>query len=175
MRLPVFKYYPDPIGTGAIEKTNEECECCEKYRGYRATSTIYAIDEVETICPWCIFDGSAVAKFDGEFSSSHSLLSDAIAMDIVKEVCERTPSFISWQQERWLSHCNDACEFHGNAEKSDLEELSGEDLNEFLSSEYISTDMWPSVLQSYVKGGGFAVYKFMCRGCGKNRFYTDCD
>jgi len=175
MDLPRFKYHPDPIKTGAIEKAEEECECCEKRRGYRSVSTIYAIDEVETICPWCIDDGSAASKFDGEFSDSHPLLSDGIAIDIVKEVCERTPSFISWQQERWLSHCNDACEFHGDAEKSDLEALAGEDLREFLSEEYINEEMWPEILKNYVKGGGLAIYKFKCRGCGKNRFYTDCD
>lgn len=175
MDLPKFKYHPNPIKTGAIEKTEEECECCEKLRGYRAVSTIYAIEEVETICPWCIADGSAASKFDGEFSDSHPLLSDGVDKDIVKEVCERTPSFISWQQERWLSHCGDACEFHGDAEKSDLEAFSDEDLREFLSEEYIKEEMWPEILKNYRKGGGLAIYKFKCRGCGKNRFYTDCD
>jgi uncharacterized protein CbrC (UPF0167 family) len=173
MDLPQFKYHPEPIKTGAIEKTEEECECCEKSRGYKAVSSIYAVDEVETICPWCIADGSAAAKFDGQFSDSHSLLSEGINDSIVKEVCERTPSFISWQQERWLAHCNDACEFHGDAEISDLEANSGEDLNEFLAGEYIKKELWSEILQTYGRGGGLAVYKFRCRGCGKNRFYTD--
>ena len=30
MDLPQFKYHPDPIGTGAIQKTEAECECCGK-------------------------------------------------------------------------------------------------------------------------------------------------
>ncbi|MDP2596006.1 CbrC family protein [Alteromonas stellipolaris] len=156
MELPIFKYHPDPIGTGAIEKTEDECECCEKPRGCKATSTIYSVYEVETICPWCIADGSAATKFDGSFSDSHPLLTDGIDQHIVKEVCERTPSFISWQQERWLSHCNDACEFHGDATKADLESLSGEALKEFLSAEYIKEDIWPNILAGYEKGGGLA-------------------
>ncbi len=175
MDLPKFKYHPDPIKTGAIEKTEEECECCGKQRGYRAVSTIYAIEEVETICPWCISDGSAASKFDGEFSDSHPLLSDGIDKNIVEEVCERTPSFISWQQERWLSHCGDACEFHGDAEKSDLEALSGEELSKFLSEEYIKEEMWPEILNNYRQSGSLAVYKFKCRGCEKNKFYSDCN
>lgn len=175
MELPKFKYHPDPVGTGAIVETNEECECCGLSKGYKAESTIYAIDEIEIICPWCISDGSAAKKFDGEFSDSHPLLSNGIDKEIVKEVCERTPSFISWQQERWLSHCNDACEFHGDAQKSDLESLEGEQLETFLKEEYISKDLWPSIVQSYVPGNNLAVYKFRCRHCGQNKFYTDCD
>ena len=175
MDLPVFKYHPDPIKTGAIEKTDNPCECCGRVTGYSAVSTIYSIEEVETICPWCISDGSAAKKFNGEFSDSHPLLSNGIDKSIVEEVCERTPSFISWQQERWLSHCNDACEFHGDAEKSDLESLSGEDLNTFLAEEYIKKEHWPHIVKNYTLGGSLAIYKFKCRHCGKSLFYTDCD
>ncbi|MEN6670919.1 CbrC family protein [Psychrobacter sp. B38] len=174
MILPLFKYHPNPIDTGAIERTEEACECCGQARGYRATSTIHSVESIETICPWCIADGVAAKKFDGEFSDSHPLLSDGIDREIVKEVCERTPSFISWQQERWLSHCNDACEFHGDADKSDLEALTGEDLNKFLNAEYIEPEFWSHILQSYTEGGDLAVYKFKCRVCGKDQFYSDC-
>ena len=175
MDLPVFKYHPDPIGTGAIEKTEDECECCGKPRGYKAASTIYAIDDIETICPWCIADGSAAEKYDGEFSDSHPLLSDGIDPEIVREVCERTPSFVSWQQERWLSHCNDACEFHGDAVKTDLEALAGDNLKEFLAAEYIKEEYWPDIVAGYEKGGHIAIYKFRCRSCGQSRFYADRD
>ncbi len=174
MELPIFKYHTDPIRTGAIEKTDDECECCEASRGYKATSTIYAVVKVKTICPWCIADGSAAVKFNGSFSDSYPLLADGIDQNIVKEVCERTPSFISWQQERWLSHCNDACEFHGDATKADLESLSGDALKEFLSIEYIKEDIWPNILASYEKGSDLAIYKFKCRVCEVNRFYSDC-
>ena len=173
MNLPIFKYHSDPIATGAIEKTKEECECCGKPKGYRATSTIYSVDEVETICPWCIADGSAAKKFNGTFSDSHPLLSDGIKKDIVDEVCERTPSFISWQQERWMSHCDDACEFHGDAKKSDLEALTGEELNKFLEDGFIKVEYWTKFVENYNKGGDIAVYKFQCRVCGENQFYAD--
>ena len=26
--LPTFRYHPDPIGTGSIAPTDEECEAC---------------------------------------------------------------------------------------------------------------------------------------------------
>lgn len=28
MNLPVFKYHPDSIATGSIERSDAECECC---------------------------------------------------------------------------------------------------------------------------------------------------
>jgi uncharacterized protein CbrC (UPF0167 family) len=62
MELPIFKYHPDPIKTGAIEVTSATCECCGIAQGFRATSTIYAKEQVETICPWCIANGSAAEK-----------------------------------------------------------------------------------------------------------------
>lgn len=175
MDLPIFKYHPDPMGTGAVEKTQDECECCEQRRGYKAASTIYAIDDIETICPWCIANGAAAEKFDGAFSDAHPLLSDGIDPEIVDEVCKRTPGFITWQQERWLSHCDDACEFLGDADKSDLEALSGESLKAFLSAEHIEAEYWPDILAGYEKGGHIAIYKFRCRGCGQHRFYADTD
>ena len=174
MDLPFFQYHPDPIATGAIERTKEICECCGESREYKATSTIYSEDDVDVICPWCIADGSAAEKFDGEFSDSHPLLSEGIHEDIVKEVCERTPGFISWQQERWLSHCSDACEFHGDAKKSDLEALVGERLDDFLAAEFIKAEDWSYLLQSYDNGGDLAIYKFKCRVCNITQFYTDC-
>lgn len=174
MILPTFKYHPDPIATGAIEKTKKDCECCDRSTGFIATSNIHSTHSVETICPWCIADGSAAKKYDGLFSDSDPLLSDGIDKEIVKEVCEGTPSFISWQQERWLSHCNDACEFHGDAEKSDLVDLQNKNLDQFLSNEYMTAKVWSIILQSYDKGGDTAIYKFKCRVCGENQFYADC-
>ncbi|WP_281168175.1 CbrC family protein [Sporichthya polymorpha] len=55
--LPVFRYHPDPVGTGSIEATEDTCEFCDLPRGWRYTANIYAEEEFETVCPWCIADG----------------------------------------------------------------------------------------------------------------------
>ena len=173
MELPIFKYHPDPIKTGAIEVTSATCECCDIAQGYRATSTIYAEEEIQTICPWCIANGSAAEKFDGEFTDSHPLLKAGLDTAIVKEVCERTPCFNSWQQEVWLSHCNDACEFHGDADKLDLLEITGTILEAFLDKQQIDQDIWQKIVTSYEKGGNPSVYKFKCRICGMKTYGMD--
>ncbi|MCR9504342.1 CbrC family protein, partial [Vibrio alginolyticus] len=142
------------------------CECCGVSRGYRATSTIYSEHDIETICPWCISDGSAAKKFDGEFADPHPLMKARLDKSVVKEVCERTPSYISWQQEVWLSHCGDACEFHGDAEKSDLLQVKDAELEVLLNDQLIGINEWHQIVTYYEKGGNPAIYKFKCRSCG---------
>ncbi len=173
MELPSFQYHPDPIATGAIKASDEVCECCDKPRGYIYTSTIYAEEEIEFICPWCISDGSAANKYDGLFSDNYPLQESGVSQEAISEVCERTPGYNSWQQEEWQSHCGDACEFHGDAEKAELLALSGEPLEAFLKKEMIKSDVWENILEHYEKGGNPAVYKFKCHRCEEIVFTMD--
>jgi len=165
VQFPKFKYHPDPLSTGAIKESNEVCDCCEKERGYVYTSSLYAEEEIEFICPWCIADGSAAKKFDGMFSDDDPLQEAGVSEEVISEVCERTPGYNSWQQEVWQSHCSTACEFHGDADKDDLLALKDEALNKFLNTEMIKTDVWVNILEHYEKGGNPAVYKFKCPEC----------
>lgn len=135
--------------------------------------SIYAEEEVESICPWCISDGSAASKYDGAFVDDYPLRRSSLSEEVISEVCERTPGYNSWQQEQWQSHCNDACEFHGDAEKSDLESLSGTKFDEFLRKELIKPEFWAEILEGYEKGGSPAVYKFRCRKCHESIYTMD--
>jgi len=173
VELPEFKYHPNPIATGAIKTSDEACECCGRERGYIYTSTLYAEEEIEFICPWCIADGSAANKFDGLFSDDYPLQNAKLSEEIISEVCERNPGYNSWQQEEWQSHCGDACEFHGDTEKEELLALSGEVLELFLSKEMIKPDVWVNLLENYEKGGSPAVYKFKCRKCSETIYTMD--
>ena len=42
-------------------------------RGYAYTAGFYAEEDVDAICPWCIADGSAAARFDGSFTDEDAL------------------------------------------------------------------------------------------------------
>jgi uncharacterized protein CbrC (UPF0167 family) len=83
VELPKFKYHPDPVATGAIKPSEEVCECCNRARGYVYTSTIYAEDEIQFICPWCIADGSAAQKFDGMFSDDYPLKEAGVNEEVI--------------------------------------------------------------------------------------------
>ena len=173
MEFPSFKYHPNPILTGAITESDEVCECCEQSRGYVYTSTLYSPEEVDFICPWCIADGSAAKKFDGMFSDDYPLQDAGVPQEVITEVCERTPGYSSWQQEVWQSHCDTACEFHGDAKKEELSTLSGEALERFLRTEMIKPEVWENILEHYEKGGNPAVYKFRCPKCSEIVYSMD--
>jgi uncharacterized protein CbrC (UPF0167 family) len=115
--LPKFKYHPSPLSTGSIEDSEAICECCGQARGYMYRGPIYCAAAVRNVCPWCIADGSAHAKWDAEFTDSASIGNWGrcceISSEIRREVAYRTPGFSAIQQARWWTHCGDAAEFLG--------------------------------------------------------------
>jgi uncharacterized protein len=102
LKVPKFKYHPDPIATGSIGHSDAECRCCGQSRGLIYLGGVYAIEELtDCICPWCIADGSAHAKFDAEFSDATGVgdyvKPSPVSPAIVEEVASRTPGFTGWQ------------------------------------------------------------------------------
>jgi uncharacterized protein CbrC (UPF0167 family) len=116
--LPDFPYHPDPVATGSVEESAAVCLNCGRVRGFIYTGPVYATDEIEPLCPWCIADGSAAARFDASFTDVAELPDDVPAEAIVR-VMRRTPGFSGWQQEHWLFHCGDGAAFLGRAEEDD--------------------------------------------------------
>lgn len=170
--LPTFKYNPNAERLGIISKENTTCPVCGQDRDYLYQGPFYCIDDVEGICPWCIEDGSAAKKYDGEFQ-------DAASCDTVDneeylvELTTRTPGYSGWQQERWLSHCGDFCalkEYVGWTEIKDLIEELAEDLNE-IKADYKLTQ---EELETYfVNNGRIQGYLFQCLHCEKHRLTVD--
>lgn len=88
--LPEFRYHPDPIRTGSVIASDDDCECCEGPRGLAYVGPVYAEDDIETICPWRIADGRAAAEFDAEFTSVDQA-HPGIPGEVLDEVLRRTP------------------------------------------------------------------------------------
>lgn len=138
------------------------------------TASVYAEESLEdSICPWCIADGSAAQKFEATFSDDIPLIEAGLPDDVIEEVTTRTPGFNSWQQETWQSCCEDACEFHGDAPRAELLELQGDALAETLAACEWDESIWTPFVQGYQPGGNPAVYKFVCRHCGKVKYVVD--
>jgi uncharacterized protein CbrC (UPF0167 family) len=176
MSLPEFRYHPDPLATGSIKASDTTCVCCEQARGYIYTASTYSEDNLEeSLCPWCIADGTAAAKFDVTFSDAGPLLEEDISEAIVDEVTKRTPGFTSWQQELWLCCCDDACEFHGDATRAELKALKGDALEEIMEQLDSDKEEWKEFLKVYEPGGSPAVYHFVCRHCRQHRYGVDFD
>lgn len=171
MELPVFRCHPLPLQTGSIVASEGACACCGKEPGYLYDGPAYCRDEVGDLCPWCIADGSAHEKFGVEFTDAASLAS--VPRSILEEVAYRTPGFTGWQQEHWLTCCNDAAAFVGIVGDRELKVL-GQEAQAAAGRERGLTGAELTQYLSRLRSDGdmFAVM-FRCLHCGKYLAYED--
>ena len=181
MDLPVFKYHPDPIGTGSIVESDTECACCGRARGYVYAGPVYSEEEYnECICPWCISDGSAHEKLDASFTDEDGVGGngdwDQVPAEVVEAVAYRTPGFSGWQQERWWTHCGDAAQFLGRAGHKERKALGPDAVAAIRESTGLADGPeWKHLLANLDKEASPTAYIFRCSKCGKLGGYHDCD
>ena len=176
--LPTFRYHPDPIDSGSIVPSNATCRSCGKAPGYIYTGPVYALDELDdSICPWCIADGSAAARFDAEFVDGSAVGGygnwESVSPEVVEEISRRTPGFSGWQQERWWTHCGDAAEFLGVAGRSELQERWPGAIEAIRAEAELPGDDWDDYFAALSVDNGPTAYVFRCRHCGQLGGYSD--
>ena len=174
--LPAFKYHPDPIATGSIRRSDARCLACGEVRGFIYVGPVHSAERLEdSICPWCIADGTAAERLEAEFTDLGWEVPDDVPAGVTDEVSRRTPGFHGWQQEHWLYHCRDAAAFLGPAGATELAPYS--DALEMLSHEHDEYG-WPpeqtaTYLESLTREGSPTAYLFRCLGCGRHLAYSD--
>lgn len=170
--LPFFKYHPDPLETGSFEEGEEKiCPCCGNKSRVYYTSMPYCIDNVDYLCPTCISNGDAARKFDAMFVSDAEWHGDN-DKEKDDELFRRTPGYLSWQGEHWLSCCDDYCAYMGTV---GTRELKAMDIADEVISEYEERDEFADVEEYLVKDGPMCGYLFKCLHCGKYHLYVDAD
>ena len=181
MELPKFKYSPNAYKIDVFVEEEGTCSVCDQHRKIKYDSSFYSVEEPEYICPWCIADGSAAKKYDGEFNDSagveaplgydeNEILQAAFDEKVV-EVAQRTPSYVSWQQEVWLSHCNEPCAFVGYADSEMIRPILHE-LEADIENAGYDSDMIAEELSRESSPVG---YLFQCLHCGTHRLHVDSD
>lgn len=181
MQLPQFKYHPNSYQLDIFKAEKGICSICHKERTIKYDYSFYSIDEPEYICPWCIASGEAAEKYHGSFNdyasiegvSTHLDKASAIYLpeQFLDAVILQTPSYSSWQQERWLVHCHEPCAFIGyigakemnpyfNDIKPNIEQLG-------YSTEEVSNNL---SVNGYMVG-----YLFECVHCRQKRLHIGCD
>ena len=106
----------------------------EKKLIYIILDLFYSVEDVEYLCPECIANGEASKKFDGDFIDIYfGEVSDEEKID---ELTHRTPSYCGWQQEIWVTHCDDFCAFLGYVGAKELKEIGLEEVIENGSPEF---------------------------------------
>jgi len=179
--LPEFKYHPDPLATGAVVESDDECECCERARGYIYIGPVYSEEELdEALCPWCIADGSAHEKFDASFTDEDGIGGhgewDPVSDDVIEEVAYRTPGFSGWQQERWWTHCDAAAAYIGRAGRDELLSLGQQAVDAIREDTGLSDGPeFETFMRELDKDGSPTAYIFRCVTCGALGGYQDCD
>ncbi|MDR0354355.1 MAG: CbrC family protein [Deltaproteobacteria bacterium] len=172
---PTFRYFPDPLGNGALAKAEEGeeiiCPCCGKATEYYYAAIPYCRENVENLCPACIASGAAAKKFDCAFVQGGESVSNA---ERQKELFERTPGYISWQGEYWLAHCDDYMEYLGEAGTKELKEAG---IFDEVIAEYATHNEYDAegLGELLVAGGSVTGYLFRCLHCGTCRIWVDAD
>jgi hypothetical protein len=176
--LPRFKYHPDPLASGSIVPSPNACRSCGRVRGFIYSGPTYTVEELEdSICPWCISEGTAHEKFDASFTDITQVGGSewiAVSRPVAEEVAFRTPGFSGWQAERWFTHCEDAGEFLGPMGRTELEAIGSEAIAVIRLESSYSDDEWQGYWKSMDRDHGPTAYVFRCRHCGKLGGYSDC-
>ena len=170
--LPFFKYHPDPLETGSFEEGEEKiCPCCGNKSKVYYSSFPYCSEDVEYICPTCISNGEAARKFDAEFVQNAEWHGEN---DEEKddELFHRTPGYMSWQGEYWLSCCDDYCAYMGTV---GTRELKAMDIADEVIEEYVQRGAFEDIGGYLVKDGPMCGYLFKCIHCGKYHLWVDGD
>ena len=178
MELPKFKYSPNAYELDLFEEKEGICSVCNEKRNLRYRSSFYSVEKPDYICPWCIANGKAAEKFNGNFNDYCGIEGvspdpndppSTIPEEMLLEICHKTPSYISYQQEKWLTHCNEPCKYLGYATsvmiRPFLDELI-EDIEKVgVPREYITEHL--------TENSDIGAYLFQCSNCGKHRLHID--
>jgi hypothetical protein len=172
--IPSFKYHLDPLASNVFEHKNAKCPVCMKIVSIVYTGPFHSNEDVEDICPWCISDGSAAIKYNGDFQDTQTI-ENKISKEAMEELIKRTPGYCGWQQEQWLVHCDEPCQFIGYVGWKEIEHQNIDVSDDIIkmSDEYgLKEEEFKSRL---VNNSSLQGYLFKCVKCGKYRLTSDCD
>ncbi|EGT3758768.1 TPA: CbrC family protein [Clostridioides difficile] len=167
---PQFRYQPFIYENGCVEWGKDICQCCGK-KVNKYINMIYSEQEVDCICLECIANGKASKKFNGTFIQDVEKVIDD--EEKTKELFERTPGYVSWQGEYWLTCCDDYCAYIGTVGIKELQEMGI--VEEALAEYENRNERYENIRENLTKNGSLCGYLFQCLHCGKYRLWVDAD
>jgi len=120
---PLFKFFPNLMTSKSVEESSEPCQCCGKVEKYSYIGGMFCEEEVNNLCLNCIANGDAAKKFNGEFYDRSAIANRTTDKEVTDEIMYRTPTYVSWQDPEWLSHCKHPCIYVGQVYIGDLFKL----------------------------------------------------
>jgi uncharacterized protein len=175
--LPLFSYHPDPVGSGSVEASTAACRCCGHARGWLYTGPVYAEEPLDdALCPWCIADGSAAARFGASFVDD-AAFDGALPAATLDELLQRTPGFASVQPETWPLCCADATAFIAPMGIAELRRhdhtLEGALMSHIVHGMGISGGAARRLAEGLRRDEAPTLMLFRCRHCAAPHFHID--
>lgn len=155
-----------------IEK-NSRCACCEQERDVMYIGPIYCVNDVSEVCPWCIADGSAAAKWSASFNDLYNI-PESVPQHVVRTIDSRTPGYSTWQGNRWLFSKDDALVFVGEVIGSAIVRKNETEKVHACRNALVDWN-FPSDfdLSNVVIGGQPAIYLFQDKDTAEYKAYAD--
>jgi uncharacterized protein CbrC (UPF0167 family) len=185
---PTFRFFPNPLRTPSVIESSVPCECCGRIDKYSYVAGIEYYSEgeeppeVNNLCLFCISNGEAIKKFGGEFTHRGFIANRTADKAITEEIMYRTPSFMTWQEKEWLSHCKLPCIYIGQVYTADLFKLGiYKQVRTDLSKTFYYKQMPMTVAEiddmliGLGEGSCLEGHLFKCTVCGKYRLSLDLD
>ena len=162
--MSTFKYMSDSYLTTVFTEELFTCDCCREVKELKYIGPQYSSGSNDAIlCAQCIQNGEAVESGLVGFFNEIDL--ECVDDNVSNEICYRTPGFFTWQDQEWATHCNDACEFHGDDSAQDIIDADESTIHIWMERYDQSRKDWESFMTGYVPGGDQGVYKFICKHC----------
>ncbi|WP_205860640.1 CbrC family protein [Phycicoccus sp. HDW14] len=178
--IPVFRYHPDPVGTGSAVLSDEVCTVCTRPAGFAYSGGTIFGKQAEVLCLRCIADGTAataLAHPDGpaQLTDVGRRVPADVPVAVLEEVSQRTPGFLGWQQEHWMYHCADAAAFLGPVGWDEVADLPDalQSLRADLGALGVDHEEADRQTRSMHRDGDVTGYLFRCLHCGVRLAYSD--
>ena len=191
-----FEYFQGPVSEMAsLCKGEKTCGICKRvgpcFELRSATIQSEEASEVGYGCWECLANG----KFEFWHDTDIGMLDEKGLTKVYKHnqprlegfpdaalvALRRTPQIVTWQQELWLTHCNDFMVYQGTWQPKDFNGNAANGDGRALFLQVTDDDyahLWDESLpdgKTLLKDWHATYYAFKCRHCGKLRGNWDCD
>jgi uncharacterized protein CbrC (UPF0167 family) len=196
----VFRYFLQPHAFSTYTSDPKECHFCHRDRpGYEGP--FYGVADIEFVCEACLATGRlaetdsftnegdreqlrrGVVQLRPEWELSTV---ESYCQERTRELEQRTPHLVTWQDFVWPAHCDDYCRVVKEVGKPDLIRLAPDgDGPQFLTShlrdfsEREGQSLWEFVRPDSPQDGSVAYsagfYLFECLRCGEFTILWDAD
>lgn len=180
MDLPHFPLFPNAAKEGIYEESDLECDFCKQRRGVRYIAGFSGAppglcSEEMVVCPWCIADGTAGATGIGfNDATIYGLSSSQMTAEDKELVEQRTPGFVTWQENHWLMCCGRACVYLGEADTGDLQGRWAAAVPSMFEGDDQPQEAKDEIVRQVARGQGPCAYVFECQICHSLKAYWDC-